>query len=597
MALGVVVSVSGGFDVTLAGVRVRSHDWVRSFVAAALGWVMYALAGGRFAWLQTSNEQGRRRACTAAAVVLTLITLVVGLVFHTTAIGGADSYGYASQAELWLEGRTSIDQPWASKVPWPWANATFTPLAYTVSSDPGKPWTIVPSYPPGLPWLMALAKGIGGQEGMFWIVPFLGAMAVLATYGIGFRLASPEAGLIGAFLIAASPIQVFMMMAAMSDVPAGAAWALAIFFMLGHTRRAALAAGAATAVAIAIRPNLVFAAAIIGAWYLVRLWRAQPSARGAAWLDGALFALTAACGVAAVAVVNDTLYGSPLRSGYGTLEGFFSRDYIWPNVRDYFVWLVQVQTPVVLLGFVALALPIRAVWPAARDRAVIVVLGAFVTAVWAFYCYYLHFDAWWYLRFLLPVFPVLLTGIGALVVAIARRAPPLGRVLAVICVLALGAYTLRVIRDVGTFELWKAERHYPTVARLVRKSTERNSVIIAMQHGGSVRYYGGRVSIRYDLLDPKWLDRAVDWLDAQGIRAYLLVDKWEVPEVEGRFKGQKALERLQQPPAALYSGTTTVFLWDLSRHEDGVYPPTTELKDDWSNSRSHEPVELLVPFD
>ena len=595
--LGTVVCISGGFDLVLGGVRVfRSHDWIRPFVAGVLGWVIYSACGGRFVLPPEWRANGCRRLCHLAAASLATVTLVVSLLYLTTAIGGADSYGYASQVDLWLKGEPSIDQPWVETVPWPLAKETFTPLGYSPSPEPGRPWRIVPTYPPGLSWLMALAKGIGGQEVMFWVTPIFGALMVLATYGIGCRLASPAAGLIAAWLVATSPVQVFMQMQTMSDGPAGGAWALAIYFLLGTTPAAALASGAATALAIAIRPNLVFGAGILGVWYLVRLWRAQPEERGARFREGLLFAAASACGVAAIAGVNNALNGSPFRSGYGSLDGFFSTDYIWPNARDYFVWLMQTQTPVVLLGFIALALPIRAVWPAARDRAVIPVLGAFVLAVWGFYNYYLHFDAWWYLRFHLPLFPVMMVGVGAALMAPVRTAPPLARVLVAIVALALGAYTMRIARETGAFEIWKADRHYPAVARLVGRSTERNSVVIAMQHSGSIRYYGGRVTLRYDMLDPAWLDRAVDWLRARGIRTYLLIDRWELPYVQERFAGQRALEQLRRPPAAQYRGTTTVTLWDLAPR-DGIYPPTVEFVDDWSNSRSFEPVPLQVPFE
>ena len=34
---------------------------------------------------------------------------------------------------------------------------------------------------------------------------------------------------------------------------------------------------------------------------------------------------------------------------------------------------------------------------------------------------------------------------------------------------------------------------------------------LTLQHSGSVRYYGHRVSLRYDLLRPEWLDRALQF--------------------------------------------------------------------------------------
>ena len=44
--------------------------------------------------------------------------------------GGADAYGYVSQADLWLAGDLVIKQPWVAEVPWPSGNFTCTALIY-----------------------------------------------------------------------------------------------------------------------------------------------------------------------------------------------------------------------------------------------------------------------------------------------------------------------------------------------------------------------------------------------------------------------------------------------------------------------------------
>ena len=46
-------------------------------------------------------------------------------------------------------------------------------------------------------------------------------------------------------------------------------------------------------------------------------------------------------------------------------------------------------------------------------------------------------------------------------------------------------------------------------------------------HSGTVRYYAGRVTLRFDLLDPAWLDRAIAWLEARGHHPYILLEDWE----------------------------------------------------------------------
>src|SRR5439155_12318257 len=99
--------------------------------------------------------------------------------------GGSDSYGYVSQIDLWLQGHPFVDQPWAAQVPWPDGPGTFTPLGYSLLPSGT---TIVPTYTPGLPLLMALIKVVAGYRAMFAVEPLSAAILVLATYGLGRRL-------------------------------------------------------------------------------------------------------------------------------------------------------------------------------------------------------------------------------------------------------------------------------------------------------------------------------------------------------------------------------------------------------------------------
>ena len=63
--------------------------------------------------------------------------------------------------------------------------------------------------------------------------------------------------------------------------------------------------------------------------------------------------------------------------------------------------------------------------------------------------------------------------------------------------------------------------------------TPPNSVLLTSERSGSMRYYGGRVTLRYDLLHPEWLDRAVAWLTTRGVRVYAVLDRRQADEVKG----------------------------------------------------------------
>jgi 4-amino-4-deoxy-L-arabinose transferase-like glycosyltransferase len=96
--------------------------------------------------------------------------------------------------------------------------------------------------------LMALAKLIGGQRAIFWVIPLCGGVFVLATFGIGRRLGGSSNGLIAAWLLATSPPLLFMLMAPMSDVPAAAAWTVTFWCVTAGTMAFAVAGGLAAAV-------------------------------------------------------------------------------------------------------------------------------------------------------------------------------------------------------------------------------------------------------------------------------------------------------------------------------------------------------------
>ena len=528
-----------------------------------------------------------KNACNAALALLVLATLASGVFWGTTAAAGADAHGYVSQADRWLAGRLTIDQSWASDAPWPMARWTLAPLGYRPSNVAGNEWVVVPTYAPGLPLLMALGKTIGGQELMFWVVPLSGAILVLATFGITQRLVSPGAGLIAAWLTATSPTLLFMLMLPMSDVPAAAAWAVAFYGLLVRRLGWAAMAGVAAGLAITIRPNLAPAAAILGAWCAVRVWRSTPDDRRGAMVSALAFFAGVAAGAVVIAVVNQSLNGSPFISGYGSaLDDAFALRHVWPNLLHYTSSIVLTQTPLPLLGALALLVPVRAVWPGLRERAALATAATFVAAIWLTYTLYLEFDAWWFLRFLLPSWPFLMAGSAAVLCVFTRRSRTAAAAVA-IGVLAIGLWQITVAIDRRAFTLWQEERRYVTVARHVAQMTEPESAIFSRQHSGSIRYYAGRLTVRFEEFEPGDLDGAVAWFAARGVRSYLLLDDADMPIARGLLSGLSA-GRILEPPLLHYSGASQVYLYDLSQPRDRAIPTVT-VRETWADTRSVPP--------
>lgn len=573
------LTLFGGFRLDLLGLTLRSNNPQRVYLIALLALAGYGVAGGRLrratvarmAQPFTRGTRGfltlvaRRPALLAAAVAAGLtITAAAG---STRIAGGSDVYGYVSQADLWLNGSPLIRQPWVAEAPWPEAEWTFAPLGYRPhSSERG---TIVPTYSPGLPLLLAAAKGIGGQCALFAVVPLLAGLGVLATYGIGSRLGSPWAGVIGALLVATSPAVLVVSFEALTDVPVMSAWALAFYLLLASTdakavprgRGLAFAAGLIAGLAILIRPNLVLLTIPMGLWFFLR--RTAP--HGGRLASAACFAAGAVPGALAVAAINSALYGSPTTSGYGSFEEQFAWSHVAGNAARYLSWFAQAQTPIALAAFAALLLPVRRIWPGLEDRRILGVTAAFTAILWLQYFAYLEFDSWSYLRFLLPSWPFLMTGLGAMIIAgiSTLRLSPIARAAACAAIVAaLAAWTVGIASRSEVFGQRQAAAHEAPLGQLVRQHTADNSVVIAFERSGSIRYYAGRTTLRYDFLPPDWLDRAVEWLTARGVRVYAVLDPNHLEQVRTRFAGQRALAALERP-VFLYEPNRTA-LYDLS---------------------------------
>ena len=93
-------------------------------------------------------------------MALTLLASTALLSTHGAVnVGGADSAGYLAQAARWRDGQLRVPLPLAIPGiadPWVQTGLGLRPVA---AGD-----ATVPTYPPGLPWLEAVALRLGGES-------------------------------------------------------------------------------------------------------------------------------------------------------------------------------------------------------------------------------------------------------------------------------------------------------------------------------------------------------------------------------------------------------------------------------------------------
>jgi hypothetical protein len=302
------------------------------------------------------------------------------------------------------------------------------------------------------------------------------------------------------------------------------------------SRASAVGAGVAAALAILVRPNLVPLAIVIAAWMIWRRSRAL-------W-----FFLPAAIGAAGIALLNHRLYGSVAQSGYQPLQEMFEPANILPNLRLYGGWLFQKEAILTMLGAAALAAPAARLWPSASQRAARWLFVGVAATVLGIYLPYGQFDAWWYLRFLLPAWPMLAIGAATLAAALAKisRRRSVGLIAATILI------NLSLLAREHPASIGPGESIYATVGRSIRGLTAADAIVFTEQHSGTVRYYGGRMTLRWKRLDSDWLDNAAAWLQARGHHPYLLIERDELPYLREKYAESNQIGRLDWSPVLTF---------------------------------------------
>lgn len=554
-ALAVVVT--GGFSFEVAGLRLRSRNPIPAAALAVIA-LAAAVALGRSrvaaasAWWWTSIQKG----AAPLAVAVAIVAGIVGWAAGTHTAGGSDSYCYLNQAEMFGRGEARQLQPLAAGAPWPNPAWSFVPAGHApVRSIRG---AIVPICPAGYPLMMVPARAVAGRPGMFAVVPILGALAVWLTFLLGRRLAGPASGLLSAVMLAASPILLYQVVQPMNDVPAAALWVAALVLAWRASDRrgvvAPMLAGLAAGAALTVRPNLLPLALVAG--FGMVLVRTRPVRDRLVSLIA--FGVGALPGVAVIMAVQNAMYGSPFKSGYGDLGLLFSMSHIAPNLARYPKWLLEAHTPVVLLA-------LGAAW-AIRSRGHArhaCWLLAFVAATFACYIPYLVFEAWWFSRFLLPgLAPLVALTASVLTYLISRarvewRAP----LFALACTALATSYVAYAIRG-QVFDLDDIEARYRQAGEYVATRLPRNAAVVTGRQSGSVRFYSGFPTLVWAELPPGRLQGALDYLRANGYQPFLLFELDEELEFRKHFQGQGAIGALNWPPIA-----------DIN-HQTRIYDPT-----------------------
>jgi hypothetical protein len=132
----------------------------------------------------------------------------------------------------------------------------------------------------------------------------------------------------------------------------------------------------------------------------------------------------------------------------------------------------------------------------------------------------------------------------------AGRLPSGARLLTVFLIIGLVAYHgFEYARARATFYS-EGEYKYAIAGRYVAEHLPPRAMVFAMQHSGSVRYYSGHPTLRWDLTPVEAFEWAIGEIEGHGYAPFAVVEDWEDELWRQRFVGQPLPRALTRPPIA-----------------------------------------------
>ena len=464
------------------------------------------------------NVEPRRAAVAAAVVALALYTAM--LIAHVAALpGGSDTSGYMNHARLLAAGnlhariRTIPGLPRLADTP-----MLYVPLGFKPA------WNgdgLVPTYPVGLPLFILAMEPLAGWRHAGDAAILLHSLAGLAAmYALGraLGLGRPWA-VLGAAILALSPLYLFMSLQAMSDVPSLLWTTLAVLAALKSREKPAwaLGAGAAVAVDVLLRPTnvLAFAPLAVVLGVSPRRW---------------LFLVLGGLPGAAVFVAHDlSAYGGLAVTGYGDASAYFGSRYVPETLLHYARWLPVLFTPLVALD---LGLP----WLGSESPRTRWLLATWILAYAGFYAAYVcTHETWWYLRFLLPAAPALVAAALLVARALLGRAPAWadpGRAPAALALgLALAALALAwPDRSLHPFSIKGEELRYRDLSGWMQGHVPGDAVCLAAQVTGALYFDTPFTFVRWEEVTKENVGRIESAIRAANRPLYAMLFPYEIEQ-------------------------------------------------------------------
>ena len=433
--------------------------------------------------------------------------------------GGADSSGYLNQARMWTRGELSVPNTTLLDLRLPLTYGhVFTPLGFVSGQEPG---TMVPTYPPGVPLLLAAMRGIGGDGAMFLFGPIAGIATLLLMVQLGREVGlSTGLAVAGAAILAAFPTFLLNALFPVSDVVTSG-WAIATFIAALRAARDwrwGFVAGALAGFGVLLRPSQVF---LIPAIMIAARFRPRAIlAMIAAGLPFAIFQMG----------LFQYWYGDPFRTGYGASTSMLSPAYFPARFTHHGYWLGALLTPLIFpLGLSALF--VRRI-----DRSVRFSFALWFLALFTFYCFYESYEGWGYTRFIMPAIPFLiilaLLGAQSLLHGLPDGPRRVSFAALLTIVIGSGVWHSSGFRILDAAE---GQEVYRAASLGAQRVIPPNALVLGMELSGARYFYAGQTLVRWDVISPDTFTLLQTHASIAGKKWYAVLIPSEVTQATTRL--------------------------------------------------------------
>jgi len=168
------------------------------------------------------------------------------------------------------------------------------------------------------------------------------------------------------------------------------------------------------------------------------------------------------------------------------------------------------------------------------------VIAVVVSTYIVFYSFYEYTHAdWWYLRFILPIGPLLLVGSLLVVREIlsrvasvnARRSTTMINVAAIGCIVLVGFVNWRESRKLHAMSVGKAELKYQRGNAWLLEHIPRDSVVVATELTGALFYHTPFTLVRSEYINPELAPILCEAVRSEHRPLIAALASWEVSEV------------------------------------------------------------------